>query len=318
MHKLGQAMFYRCIGPQLSEVVGVPRFASIALHLGDYGVPPTLAQSMKPGGLHHLEHAGGAGAEPLAPIDECRPCRGQAGGGPQSVDEQLAVFENVAEGDQVTMLREVACHYEVFQHELDEMVEAYVARDLIALIEQSECYDSEGKEAFMDKLLYERNARMAERMLPLLSAGQAFIAVGALHLPGERRGAAAAGKTGLPGRGAILSAHGRSPSARDEREHPLRQNAWARQRFRVARLNSAERQFGLSAAQIAQLADRRFGIGCDQVLSLDTSNWAAAAVRYRVYNADGSAPSIAAMACAAWRATWPGAARRRPAKCWSK
>ncbi len=53
-------------------------------------------------------------------------------------------------------------------------------------------------------------------------------------------------------------------------------------------LDQRERQFGLSAAQIAQLADRRFGIGCDQVLSLETPNSAAAAVRYRVYNADGS------------------------------
>lgn len=187
MHKLGQAMFYRD-GRQLPDVVGAPLFASIARHLGDYGVPPTLAQSMKPwAAFTTLSMPVGAGAEPLdLQLMNAAHVAGKQVVGLESVDEQLAVFENVAERDQVTMLREVACHYEVFQHELDEMVEAYVARDLIALIEQSERYDSEGKEAFMDKLLYERNARMAERMLPLLSAGQAFIAVGALHLPGER------------------------------------------------------------------------------------------------------------------------------------
>ena len=53
-------------------------------------------------------------------------------------------------------------------------------------------------------------------------------------------------------------------------------------------LDQRERDFGLSSAQMAQLADRRFGIGCDQLLSLETPGDAAAAVRYRVYNADGS------------------------------
>ena len=36
------------------------------------------------------------------------------------------------------------------------------------------------------RLLDERNARMVERMAPRLTEGDAFIAVGALHLPGER------------------------------------------------------------------------------------------------------------------------------------
>jgi diaminopimelate epimerase len=53
-------------------------------------------------------------------------------------------------------------------------------------------------------------------------------------------------------------------------------------------LDQRERQFNLGPAQIAQLADRRFGIGCDQLLSLENPDSADAAVRYRVYNADGS------------------------------
>lgn len=53
-------------------------------------------------------------------------------------------------------------------------------------------------------------------------------------------------------------------------------------------LDQRERNFNLSPAQIAHLADRRFGIGCDQLLSLETPQAVEAAVRYRVYNADGS------------------------------
>ena len=53
-------------------------------------------------------------------------------------------------------------------------------------------------------------------------------------------------------------------------------------------LDQRAQHYGLAPAQIAWLADRRFGIGCDQLLSLETPRAAAAAVRYRVYNADGS------------------------------
>jgi len=187
MLKLGTAMFYSD-GRRLSQVVGDSLFASVARHLGEYGVPPTLAENMKPwAAFTTLSMPVGASG---APLDlQLMATARQAGKevvGLETVDEQLAVFEAVPENDQVAMLREVACHYETFQQELDEMVDAYVARDLAALVEQSERYDSEGKQAFMDKLLYERNARMAERMVPLLAVGHAFVAVGALHLPGER------------------------------------------------------------------------------------------------------------------------------------
>ncbi len=187
MRKLGAAMFYRD-GRRLSKVVGDTLFANIAQHLTDYGVPKALAETMKPwAAFTTLSMPIGASA---APLDlQLMSAAHQAGKevvGLESIDEQLAVFDGVPEPDQVSMLRDVACHYETFQRELDEMVDAYVARDLAALVEQAERYEGEGKDAFMDKLLYERNVRMAERMVPLLAVGHAFIAVGALHLPGAR------------------------------------------------------------------------------------------------------------------------------------
>ncbi|HRY15378.1 MAG: diaminopimelate epimerase [Candidatus Competibacteraceae bacterium] len=43
----------------------------------------------------------------------------------------------------------------------------------------------------------------------------------------------------------------------------------------------------LESAQIRRLADRRFGIGCDQVLLVEASQRADADFRYRIFNADG-------------------------------
>lgn len=44
----------------------------------------------------------------------------------------------------------------------------------------------------------------------------------------------------------------------------------------------------LSAEQYRTLADRRYGVGCDQILLIDEATLPGARVRYRVVNADGS------------------------------
>jgi diaminopimelate epimerase len=52
-------------------------------------------------------------------------------------------------------------------------------------------------------------------------------------------------------------------------------------------VDATKRPFELSAAQIRALADRRFGVGCDQVLVVEPSRRADADFRYRIFNADG-------------------------------
>jgi diaminopimelate epimerase len=45
----------------------------------------------------------------------------------------------------------------------------------------------------------------------------------------------------------------------------------------------------LTPAQLRVLGDRRYGVGCDQILLIDAPTLPGATVRYRVFNADGSA-----------------------------
>jgi len=52
-------------------------------------------------------------------------------------------------------------------------------------------------------------------------------------------------------------------------------------------VDATTRPFDLSPAQIRMLADRRFGVGCDQVLVVEPPSGAAADFRYRIFNADG-------------------------------
>jgi diaminopimelate epimerase len=56
-------------------------------------------------------------------------------------------------------------------------------------------------------------------------------------------------------------------------------------------LDCTRSPFALSADQLRRLADRHFGVGCDQILVVEppsvSSNAAAADFRYRIFNADG-------------------------------
>ncbi|HHM04211.1 MAG TPA: diaminopimelate epimerase [Gammaproteobacteria bacterium] len=51
--------------------------------------------------------------------------------------------------------------------------------------------------------------------------------------------------------------------------------------------NALHRPLRLNAAQLRLLADRHFGVGCDQVLVLEPAVDPAADFRYRIFNADG-------------------------------
>ena len=52
-------------------------------------------------------------------------------------------------------------------------------------------------------------------------------------------------------------------------------------------IDATRAPFTLTASQIRTLADRRFGVGCDQVLVVEAPPDARADFRYRIYNADG-------------------------------
>ena len=53
-------------------------------------------------------------------------------------------------------------------------------------------------------------------------------------------------------------------------------------------LDARSAPFALAPAQLQRLADRRYGVGCDQILVIDRATLPDASVRYRVFNADGS------------------------------
>lgn len=118
---------------------------------------------------------------------------GEAGvkvAGLETIDEQLSIFNDIPEDEQVEMLKDVIDNYDANMKIQDEMVKDYLAKDLTGLeglIPESLklSTDPEKAKALLKKLIDDRNIKMADRAVPYFETGNAFIAVGALHLPGK-------------------------------------------------------------------------------------------------------------------------------------
>jgi uncharacterized protein len=109
--------------------------------------------------------------------------------GLESMEEQLAVFNDMTLQDQVILLKETLRVHNQMNDQFEELIEAYLDRDLTQLmriVHKHKPRDDRVYNSMMDRLLVQRNIKMAERMQTRLQEGNAFIAVGAGHLPGER------------------------------------------------------------------------------------------------------------------------------------
>jgi uncharacterized protein YbaP (TraB family) len=107
----------------------------------------------------------------------------------ESINEQIAIFTALTVEEQKELLRNVLDEYQGYPLLLEQMIEAYLARDLEQLLKISEENPMSNNPALQEKvmtrLLDQRNRRMAVRIESLLGQGKVFIAIGALHLPGD-------------------------------------------------------------------------------------------------------------------------------------
>jgi len=108
--------------------------------------------------------------------------------GLETVEEQISIFTGMELEDQVLMLMDVVCHYDQVRDDFVKMKTLYLDRDLRGLYIYGQRYLFEDNTVYDDisvRLIAQRNRLMVERMKPLLDNGGVFIAVGAMHLPGE-------------------------------------------------------------------------------------------------------------------------------------
>ena len=179
-------------GRRLSEIVGKSLYEQTAAALRTRGIPDAVTEHMKPW----------AAATALSmPVPETGRVldvvlfqRAQQAGKPlhglETIAEQLEVFDGLPLEDQVGLLRDAVEQVAGLDAMLDELLAAYKRQDLAAMVAINEAAMATGDPRlageFQRRLIVDRNHRMAERMEPWLQQGGAFVAVGALHLPGEQ------------------------------------------------------------------------------------------------------------------------------------
>lgn len=111
--------------------------------------------------------------------------------GLETLEDQLSAMASVPEADQLTVLRASLKLAPLTDDMLETMLQRYLAREIGKVWAlQSELWRKAGFDpasfaTFQRELITVRNSRMRDAALPILAKGDAFIAVGALHLVGR-------------------------------------------------------------------------------------------------------------------------------------
>ena len=178
----------------LEEKIGAEDFARVLEQLAPTGLERDVIGRLKPwGALINLQHSPADAPESL----DAR-LVGQARGRRlavfqmEGVEEQIFAFDECPMDTQVALLKHALSHREELMALEDETIRAYLARDLAAIWRLREGFITRYPEVaahqavITKRLLYDRSVVMAYRMQRELRRGAAFVAVGALHLHGER------------------------------------------------------------------------------------------------------------------------------------
>lgn len=179
-------------GSSLHDIIGQPLFDKAMLALRDFGVPAQAADHMKPWAVMVIlsmpKPRSGQVLDML--LYSAAEAAGKRTSGLETAQEQLAIFDNLTQAEQVALLADSVEQYPQMEAMLEQMHAAYIARDLTALSGLNDKYSMQGNAGLTRKinnaLIDQRNLRMAQRMDTYLRQGGAFVAVGALHLPGEQ------------------------------------------------------------------------------------------------------------------------------------
>lgn len=102
--------------------------------------------------------------------------------GLETMEYQLSLVDSISLHDQLELFLDIESI-----KEYEALLDIYLKQDLEKMYEYSVTdYDSEMEKAFMDDFVDKRNENWALLLPEIISNNPSFIAVGALHLPGEK------------------------------------------------------------------------------------------------------------------------------------
>jgi uncharacterized protein YbaP (TraB family) len=183
-------------GPKLDEIVGAALFDRVVDAAAPYGLNRNVVRHMKPWAMWLLlglppEEMKGGSAMPLDQALQAEAMRrGKPVYGLETIDEQLDSVAGFTEHEHIALLASAVDDRPGVEAMIEDMTRLYLARDIASIYDlmTTQSWDIERAviDSVMERLIDFRNLRMTERMIARLDEGAAFVAVGAMHLPGER------------------------------------------------------------------------------------------------------------------------------------
>jgi uncharacterized protein YbaP (TraB family) len=158
------------------------------------GLAREFINKMKPWGvLLNLRDPSGAQGSPLdATLLELAEARRIQRSQIEEVEEQVFTFDELSMASQIALLRHSLAHRDELRELAERTLRAYLAGNLAGIWRLREAYAARHPQiavhqAEMTKrVVLDRNVVMAFRMQRELRRGAAFVALGALHLYGEK------------------------------------------------------------------------------------------------------------------------------------
>jgi len=178
-------------GRLLSDITGKVLFEQTSRAIRSRGIPEAVLERMKPwAAAVTLSMPPPEAGEVLdMKLYQQALQAGKQVYGLESIREQLAIFDDMPEQEQLLLLRDAVENFAEIEAIQGALIDAWLQRNLCALLAINDAAmqtaDRQQAVELQDKLIVRRNRLMAERLQPYLQEGNVFVAVGALHLPGE-------------------------------------------------------------------------------------------------------------------------------------
>ena len=186
-----QSLMYYQDGTRLSDVLGSTLYRKTVQALAKKGLPEAAMTNFKPWAVAFTLMKPN-NSSPLfldVALQSVAERSNMAVFGLETVAEQLGIFDGLSRNQQIELLKVSIDKSSAVDAMHKQMIELYLQRDLVQLMRVGlqDLHSTGGQLSghLEQELIDKRNQRMVTRMLPRLEQGAAFIAVGALHLPGK-------------------------------------------------------------------------------------------------------------------------------------
>lgn len=183
-----QSMFFND-GNLLSSLVDTAIYEKTKQILASYQLGSEAVSVMKPWAAFLIMNYPPDKGEPLDMVLlSIAQQNGAEVAGLESLKEQGDIFSDLNIEEQVRLLTDTVCHYDLVEQDFEVMKSFYLKRDLGGLYNYVQRYSVSDKPVYqklMKKLIQDRNNIMVNRMQTMLEKGNSFIAIGAMHLAGK-------------------------------------------------------------------------------------------------------------------------------------